>query len=216
MLERSLYGTRDADFNWTETYITVLCESLGFEKGESSPCTFYDKKRCLKTVVHGDDFFTEGAAAELQKLDKDLKNHFEMKTEVLGPDSESGEVEEVRFLNSILSWTEKGISWKADPRHAEMVVKQLGLEGARSAATPGVKEDNKTMADVSHCPSAEEELFALREDRTAMPMHLEHRDAGDEVMAYLFGHRDVGEGIAAMEDEANYACKHLYDRTNTP
>ena len=33
LLERSLYGTRDAAFNWTETYTKVLCEALGFEKG---------------------------------------------------------------------------------------------------------------------------------------------------------------------------------------
>ena len=71
LLERSLYGTRDAAFNWTETYTKVLCESLGFEKVEASPCTFFDRKRCLKTVVHGDDFFAEGTASDLKKLDKD-------------------------------------------------------------------------------------------------------------------------------------------------
>ena len=140
MLERSLYGTRDAAYNWTETYTKVLCEVLGFEKGASSPCTFFHKKRQLKTVVHGDDFFTEGTPKELQQLDKDLEKHFEMKTEVLGPNSEAGETREVRFLNRILTWNDNGISWEADPRHAEMVVKQLGLEGARVAATPGLRK----------------------------------------------------------------------------
>ena len=212
MLERSLYGTRDAAFNWTETYTKVLCESLGFEKGESSPCTFYHRKRCLKTVVHGDDFFTEGTAAELKKFDADLKNHFEMKTETLGPDSKSGEVQEVRFLNRILSWTDKGISWEEDRRHAEMVVKQLSLEGSRAAATPGVEEDNKTMADDSHCPSAEEEASALMEDETAKPMHLERRGASDEILAYLLGHKDIEEAISTMEDEASCSSDDWHGR----
>ena len=57
-------------------------------------------------MVHGDDFFTEGAPKELKQLDKDLKEHFEMKTEVLGPDAKAGEVKEVRFLNRILTWND--------------------------------------------------------------------------------------------------------------
>lgn len=185
MLERSLYGTRDAAYNWTQTYTKVLCESLGFEKGASSPSTFYHHQRQLKTVVHGDDFFTEGTPKELKQFDKDFKEHFEMKTEILGPDAESGEVREVRFLNRVLTWNDQGISWEADPRHAEMVVKQLGLDGARVAATPGTKEDNKAMIDDSQCPGAIDEVMAMNEDATARPVHIRHRDAGDEVLAFI-------------------------------
>ena len=32
LLMRSLYGTRDAAYNWTQAYTTALCEKLGFEK----------------------------------------------------------------------------------------------------------------------------------------------------------------------------------------
>ena len=36
-----------------------------------------------------------------------------------------------------------------------MVIKQLGLEGSRAVATPGVKEDdNKTMKEDSKTPEA--------------------------------------------------------------
>ena len=52
-----------------------------------------------------------------------------MKTEMLGPDAKAGEVQEIRFLNWILAWHEQGISWEADPRHAEMVAKQLWFRG---------------------------------------------------------------------------------------
>ena len=32
MLLKSLYGTRDAAFNWTAAYTTVLCDKLNFSK----------------------------------------------------------------------------------------------------------------------------------------------------------------------------------------
>ena len=63
------------------------------------------------------------------------------------------QVSEIKFLNRLLLWTTRGITLEADPRHAKMVVKQLGLEGSRSSATPGVKEgDNKTLRDDAQTP----------------------------------------------------------------
>ena len=40
ILRKSLYGTRDAAYNWTEAYTRFLVEKLGFEKGITSPCSF--------------------------------------------------------------------------------------------------------------------------------------------------------------------------------
>ena len=155
LLQRSLYGTRDAAQNWTQTYTRVLCDALGFEKGSSSPCSFYHKRRQVHLVVHGDDFFVEGDGRELRSLNQQLQQHFELKTENLAPDAAAGEVQEIRFLNRVLRWTQQGLTWEADPRHSEMVVRQLGLENSRSVATPGVKEgDNKTMRDDSATPNA--------------------------------------------------------------
>ncbi len=46
----------------------------------------------------------------------------------------------MRILNRVAEWTEAGISYEADQRHAEIIVKHLGLEGeSRSMCTPGVK-----------------------------------------------------------------------------
>ena len=40
----------------------------------------------------------------------------------------------------MVEWTEEGISYEADQRHAEIIVKHLGIEGeSRSMCTPGVK-----------------------------------------------------------------------------
>jgi hypothetical protein len=54
-LLKSMYGTRDAAQNFGMAY-TQFMESIGFQKGKSSPCTFYNQKRELRCVVHGHDF----------------------------------------------------------------------------------------------------------------------------------------------------------------
>ena len=65
LLLKSLYGTRDAAYNWTQAYTKVLVD-LGFTKGESSPCSFWNNKKQIATIVHGDDFCSEGSAESLQ------------------------------------------------------------------------------------------------------------------------------------------------------
>ena len=50
----------------------------------------------------------------------------------------------MRILNRVIEWTDVGISYEADQRHAEIIVKQLGLEKeSRSLSTPGVKLEDK-------------------------------------------------------------------------
>ena len=47
-------------------------------------------------------------------------------------------------MNQIIRWTDRGIELEADPRHAEIVVRELGLEGATPSKVPGVKLDGDT------------------------------------------------------------------------
>ena len=46
---------------------------------------------------------------------------YEPKTQVLGPDA--GDLQQVKVLNRILTWNNDGISYEADPQHAEIVIK---------------------------------------------------------------------------------------------
>ena len=66
-LEKSLYGTRDAALNWAEAHTKVLI-AMGYKKGLPSPCSFHHAEWDLSTVVHGDDFFTEGPADSFIKM----------------------------------------------------------------------------------------------------------------------------------------------------
>ena len=44
-------------------------------------------------------------------------------------------------MNRIVSWYgSEGFVYEADPRHAEIIIEQLGLHNAKPVVTPGTKE----------------------------------------------------------------------------
>ena len=133
-LNKSLYGTRDAALNWAQAYSGVL-EGLGFKKGASSPCAFFHAGWGIRTVVHGDDFLSEGPSENLKKMDREMRKTFSLKTEVLGPDP--GDVRAIKVLNRQISWKEGELHWEADPRHIEILAQQLNLTQAKPVKTPG-------------------------------------------------------------------------------
>ena len=55
----------------------------------------------------------------------------------LGPDDTDDK--NIRILNRCLEWRADGLAYEADPRHAELVVKDLGLENSKPMVTPGIK-----------------------------------------------------------------------------
>ena len=59
VLERTLYGTRDAANAWADEIKTLML-GHAFEQGKSSPCVYVHKPRELKVAVHGDDFVVLG------------------------------------------------------------------------------------------------------------------------------------------------------------
>ena len=151
-LNFSMYGTRDAAQNWGEECAGTMTNA-GFIRGKASPCTFYHPDKNLRTYIHGDDYVTVGKEADLKWLRNKLEEKYEIKTQVLGPDK--GDSQQIRILNRILTWTEKGIEYEADPRHAEIVIKELGLEDAKSVVTPGTKDEGTTKPDCEEAlPSA--------------------------------------------------------------
>ena len=118
-LEKSLCRTHDAALNWTEAHTKVFIV-MGYKKGLSSPCSFHHSEWDLSTVVHGDDFFTEGPADSLIKLNTALKQNFQVETEIIGPDA--GQQLDARVLNRLICWEERGITWEPDPRHVEIMI----------------------------------------------------------------------------------------------
>ena len=137
MLNVSMYGTRDAVLNWATEYGDTL-KAAGYKQGVANPCLFWNPDTDVSIMVHGDDFVAVGDPEELKKTQKVLNDKYQIKVETLGGACEDSK--EIRILNKVIRYTEDGIELEADPRHAELVVRQLGLEEAKASPTPGVKK----------------------------------------------------------------------------
>ena len=136
-LVRCMYGTRDAGAIWESCYATALI-NLGFQQGGASPCCFYHAEWGVSVVVHGDDFTALGTPDGLDKYEQGMLKTFECKIKGrlgTGPD----DCKEMRVLNRIVRVTDEGLLYEADPRHAEMLIKDFQLEDAKEVVTPGVK-----------------------------------------------------------------------------
>ena len=64
ILFKSLEGIRDAAQNWEHTYSEFMT-SIGFVRGDASPCIFTLESKDLRCVVHDDDFIVLGHAEDL-------------------------------------------------------------------------------------------------------------------------------------------------------
>ena len=138
LLKKSLYGTRDAAQNWGES-CTEFMETQGFAKGKASPCCFYEPKRKLRCVVHGDDFTILGDRKHLDWFRERMKKRYPVKIRGrLGP--RDTDEKQIRILNRILTWGNTGIEYEDDQRHAEIVIRELGLkDDSREVSSPAEK-----------------------------------------------------------------------------
>ena len=144
-LLKHMYGTRAAADGWQEEYSTVMI-GLGFSQGRASPCLFAHHERHLYCSVHGDDFTTVGGKQELDWFETQMKEKYELTTGPrLGPGEQDGK--EGVILNRIVRWTESAVEYEADPRQAEKLIRECGLEGANSVTTPGLKETGAQATD---------------------------------------------------------------------
>jgi len=138
-----MYGTRRAADGW-HSESSEAPERIGFVRGESSACVFWHLQRRIISSVHGDDFTSAGSKESLDWFKKALEEHYELKEAArLGPGP--NEDKEGRVLNRVVRWGPEGLSYEADPRHAEDFIKELGLETEPGSApvkgvvTPCVK-----------------------------------------------------------------------------
>ena len=135
-LRVSMYGTRDAALNWANEYGDTLKEA-GYKQGIINPCLFYHAEKDVTILVHGDDFVAVGHESHLEETKKVLNDKYKIKVETLGDKKE--EAKEIRVLNKVIRLTKEGLELEADPRHAELVIRTLGLEESKISATPGIK-----------------------------------------------------------------------------
>ena len=137
LLKVHMYGTRAAADGWHGEYSTFM-KSIGFVMGDFSACVFRHKTKRITSSVHGDDFTTAGPKCELDWLKAEMSKRYELTENYrLGPGPK--DTKEGKILNRIVRWTAEGLEYEADPRQAEKLITSLGLDGAASRTTPGVK-----------------------------------------------------------------------------
>ena len=180
-LLRHMYGTRMAADGWQEEYSTLLL-SLGFEQGLSCPNVFHHVDKGIVCSVHGDDFTSCGPKTSLDWMETAIGEKYEI---TVGPRLGPGpdDAKEARVLNRIVRWETDRIEYEADPRQAERLITDCGLDGCKPMATPGVKS-----------------TFAELEADEPLPeqMHTAFRGASAR-----------GNYLSADRLDAHFACKEI-------
>ena len=96
-------------------------------------------------MVHVDDFLSVGNDESLKSTRQTLEEKYKIKVQVLGPNEDC--VQEICVFNKIVRGTPEGIELEADPRHAEIVIKELGMQGANEIKLPGAKDKSQARKE---------------------------------------------------------------------
>jgi len=192
-LKRWLYGMRPAAKGWEKEYTEQL-SSIGFVRGKYSAVVFVNKETGVRCVVHGDDFTFTGSKGELMVVKRKMEEWWVIKLRgILG--GEEGDDTVVTILGRRLRWTEVGVEYQADPKHAKMVIEDMGLkEDSRSVESPIEKE---VVSEDGEAELTRAEASGFR--RTAARLNYLSADRPD----IQFGVKEICRGMAAPQ------MKHL-------
>ena len=131
--KKCTYGTLPAAAGW-QHLVQKVGTAIGLLSSSNCPCASGHSTRDLDMVVHGDDFIVAGDGDDLDWLFQKLNEKLELVQKAgLGPGYDS----EATVLNRCVTYSDSGLAWEADPRHAELAVAELGLQAARTQTSPG-------------------------------------------------------------------------------
>ena len=168
-MNRTMYGTQDASAVWQETYIALLKE-FNVECGTAWPSIFYHRENDSRFLCHGDDFIIVADEDGQQFVERILARRFEYRVDgCIGPEAKDGTV--MTVLNRIIEFDKSTgvIRYEGDPRHAETVIKQLGLEGAKPVTTPAEKVTGQEALAASGLPVLPPERAGLYRSVVIVP-----------------------------------------------
>ena len=59
-----------------------------------------------------------------------------------------GDLKSIKLFNRVIQWEDKGLVYEADQRHADMIIKMIGLtQDSKPLSSPGEKSDPETMSE---------------------------------------------------------------------
>ena len=101
----------------------------------------------------------------------ELAKTYEIQTQKLG--GATGQKAEGKILNRILRHTADGREIEAGPRHAEVVIEQLGLDNDSGAATPGLSGGDEEDRDT------DVPLIVVPQEAPGASVEISHADRAD-------------------------------------
>ena len=134
-LKKALYCTIDAAKCWENDYSTTI-STQGYDRGKASPCLFKHAASGSMVFIHGDDFLVSGPVTHLKELKKAICDKYKAKVRAtLG--LEITDDKSVVMLGRIIEWKEHGVDVEADPRHVELILKEMGMEECKGSDVVG-------------------------------------------------------------------------------
>ena len=161
ILKKTMYGTQDASHVWQQDYSNHLIKN-SFKQGQAWTSVFRHDELDIKLLVHGDDFLVLADKEGQEYMQKILKEKYEYRC-----DGEIGRNsgDHLTILNRIVTFEKETgkVTYEADPRHAEMIIRQLNLQNAKSVATPSEKKKaSDVLASVGLPPVTAEQTTLYR------------------------------------------------------
>ena len=103
---------------------------------------------------------------------------------------------EISMFHRIVLWTPRGIEYEADPRQVEKVLREIELEGANGAVTPGVKILAHQVEDEADLPELEFTRFRALAARTnyLATDRIDVLYAAKEVCGFMLRPTDIAMG----------------------
>ena len=105
--------------------------------------------------MHGDDFLVVADEEQLHWLNKKMQEEYEIKFQVMGPKKHLSK--DVKILNRTLRWTQVGIEYEADLKHAGLIVKETETANMKKCRTPGKTQGSKALEKEKEDMSTEEQ-----------------------------------------------------------
>ena len=158
---RSMYGTRDAESIWGDTWSEVLKD--GSMKVAACPAFFCSHDEDLKGLCHGDDFCVVARRKQLQIFGKVLEKRIEVKqTGHIG--FSACDAKELKILNRTIKIDVMNdeMTLEADTKLVERALESMKLIGAKGVDSPRVRRNEEQTAQIENSEkltSAESTLY---------------------------------------------------------
>ena len=145
ILKKTMCGTQDASHVWQEDYSNHL-KKKHFHQGQAWTSVFRHDELDIKLLVHGDGFLVLVLADQegQEYMQQVLKEKYEYRCD---GEIGKGAGKHLTILNRTVSYEQETgrVTYKADPRHAEMIIRQLNLQNAKGITTPAEKKKSSEV-----------------------------------------------------------------------